>query len=1068
MTVRNDRNTSQNQAVTKSLKPNSVTDYEFQVFYHPYVCEAIRRLNRYGIDGLLHWPTEAQPNDPKQPIVLESDFSFDGTYQPRKTGTGVVMQPYPIETLDFSSEGSTAYSQYNWELFFHAPLLIATKLSSNQQFAEAQKWFHYIFDPTDRSRYKSPAKFWKMRKFYDDAVNTAPETLQHLMEENAQELNKEVSKWRDNPFNPHLIARMRTIAYQKTVVMKYIDNVIAWGDHLFRQETIEAINEATQLYILAADILGPRPQTVPSPAQAPSTLTYNQLRDKLDKFSNELENVVPDPNTEQLSSSGLEIMLNINQQMPFFCIPINENLLGYWDTVADRLFKIRNCMNIEGVVRQLPLFEPPINPALLVQAAAAGLDINSVLSEVNAALPNYRFGTLMQKATELCADVRTLGAALLAALEKGDAETLAQLRSQHELDLLNAVRDVKSKQVDEAAAALEGLMKYRDVVDTRYNYYTSRLRISAFEQAHLDRMLESMASQSGQAMMELEAMEFHLFPDFKIGAPPTDGSTYGGSNIAGGIQAFGGFLGTQAAMSNTQGAMSATQAGYDRRWDDWQHQANLAGGMDGKGGERAQADKQILAAQIRLDIANTDLANHDKQIEQSGETDAYLHDKFTNAELYDWMAKQISAVYFQSYQMAFDVAKRAERAYQFERADFGASFIQFGYWDSLKQGLHAGERLHYDLKRMEVAYLDRNKREYEITKHISLAMLDPIALMMLKETGQCFVSLPEWLFDMDYPGHYMRRIKSVSLTIPCVAGPYTSVNCTLTLLWNSVRISSVSSDPYRRKKPDDKRFRDNVGAIQSIVTSSGQNDSGVFELNFRDERYLPFEGAGVISDWRIELPKDNNAFDFNSISDGIFYLRYTAWNGGENLKHDARTALQLLLIPPAVARKEPPDEITPPRPRLLSAKHEFPDEWYQFLHPTDPATPSQTLQLNLTKERFPFQFQGQKLSANDVKLFLKLKDNIVYNDSTPLIINKVGLQVSGSLVSQLPSTAKSLGFSDVPGTWTLEVLESDLASLDPPGDKSWWQIVTVNGVHHTRLKPEAVEDIWLLIAYTVQ
>ena len=36
-------------------------------------------------------------------------------------------------------------------------------------------------------------------------------------------------------------------------------------------------------------------------------------------------------------------------------------------TVADRLFKIRHCMNIQGVVRQLPLFEPPIDPALLVR-----------------------------------------------------------------------------------------------------------------------------------------------------------------------------------------------------------------------------------------------------------------------------------------------------------------------------------------------------------------------------------------------------------------------------------------------------------------------------------------------------------------------------------------------------------------------------------------------------------------------------------------------------------------------------------------------------------------------------
>jgi hypothetical protein len=35
--------------------------------------------------------------------------------------------------------------------------------------------------------------------------------------------------------------------------------------------------------------------------------------------------------------------------------------------------------------------------------------------------------------------------------------------------------------------------------------------------------------------------------------------------------------------------------------------------------------------------------------------------------------------------------------------------------------------------------------------------------------------------------------------------------------------------------------------MQSIATSHAQNDSGMFELNFRDERYLPFEGAGAIS-----------------------------------------------------------------------------------------------------------------------------------------------------------------------------------------------------------------------------
>lgn len=38
--------------------------------------------------------------------------------------------------------------------------------------------------------------------------------------------------------------------------------------------------------------------------------------------------------------------------------------------------------------------------------------------------------------------------------------------------------------------------------------------------------------------------------------------------------------------------------------------------------------------------------------------------------------------------------------------------------------------------------------------------------------------------------------------------------------------------------------------------SSAQSDSDTFEFNFRDERYLPFELAGAISEWQIELSTD--------------------------------------------------------------------------------------------------------------------------------------------------------------------------------------------------------------------
>src|SRR4029453_3445775 len=99
--------------------------------------------------------------------------------------------------------------------------------------------------------------------------------------------------------------------------------------------------------------------------------------------------------------------------------------------------------------------------------------------------------------------------------------------------------------------------------------------------------------------------------------------------------------------------------------------------------EIEQLDKQIAAAQVRLAISERELTNHDLQVDSAKEADAFMGDKFTNPELYDWMIGQVSSTYFQSYQLAYDVAKRCEVGYRYELAIPDSSFIQFGYWDSL-------------------------------------------------------------------------------------------------------------------------------------------------------------------------------------------------------------------------------------------------------------------------------------------------------------------------------------------------------------------------------------------------
>jgi Tc toxin complex TcA C-terminal TcB-binding domain len=151
---------------------------------------------------------------------------------------------------------------------------------------------------------------------------------------------------------------------------------------------------------------------------------------------------------------------------------------------------------------------------------------------------------------------------------------------------------------------------------------------------------------------------------------------------------------------------------------------------------------------------------------------------------------------YQTYTLACQLAQKARKAFYYERCidPASADYISFGYWVDSQAGIHSGERLFYSLKTLAAAYHDKRGYDFEITKHISIRQLDPPARFRLRELGKCEIIIPEVLYDMDFPGHYQRMVKSVSLRIPCVVGPYTSILCTLRLLNSIYRTSSLATD----------------------------------------------------------------------------------------------------------------------------------------------------------------------------------------------------------------------------------------------------------------------------------
>lgn len=1061
-------NTINNSVLNHVFSPDK---YRFHTFYHSQINQFKSLVYTQGVAGLLQLNSQSQ----------QDTMHFSQNYKP----TSLVHSLYPNNQVQFAY--TDPYSIYNWEIFFHTPMLVAGQLSNNLRFEEAQKWYHYIFDPTKNTDINGNVitnnqRFWRFYPFYEEAGQSA-QTLSELIlaiYQNVPEAVEQVQHWENNPFQPFVIARMRKLAFMKNVLMKYLDNLIAWADHLYKLDTIESINEATQLYILAANILGEKPKEIPQRVKR-DVRNFIELLENgpLDMLSNTMVAIesyfspnagpdfyIPTGDAKPGGDDGDRIML----QTLYFCLPKNDKLLNYWDIIADRLFKIRHCMDLSGLERALALYEPPIDPALLVRATAMGVDIPTMLTSVHAQTPNYRFHYILQKANEFSADVRNLGSSLLQSLEKKDAEALSLLRSGQELRLLSHIRTVKEMQVHDAENALEVLEKNKELVQARLAFYSSRTFVNSEEAKHLEAITQTTNLQVTQAGIQAVSSVLAMIPQVHAQVPMAVGPSIGGQHFSAAMNAVSAGMGAGIAKQNHKAQMASLLGSYIRRKEDWDFQIELSNK------ELIQIDTQILGTEIKLEIAKKELANHELQMEQSQEIDAFMREKYTNEQLYQWMISQLSATYFQSYYLARSMAEKAEECFKFELplANLPTQgFIGYHYWDNLKKGLLSGEQLQFDLRKMEAAYMDENERELELIKHVSLASFNPQALIDLQERGWTSFDIPEMLYDLDYPGHYLRRIKSVTLTFPNVSGPYTNISATLRIINNFIRKETVLINNQYKRQNEDYRFIQSQISNAMIATSSGMNDSGLFELNFKDERYLPFEGAGAISSWELSLPNTDGddpaiqsfrQFDYQNITDVIMTIQYTARVGGEMLQKAAQRNteehINSLL-----------DELGGSQTGLwqsLSLKRKFPTALSTLLNQSNNGLHS--IELETEPKHFPYIFMDKEITTKDAVLILLPKEGKV-SEMHPQVIQLQYMQSDWEEFGTGPAMDKNLNWGDAAtialtrsgtvsplGKWKLEIEENTLGDLSINGIKLY---DSVNQVFHAEL----IDDIILAINY---
>lgn len=458
--------------VTYKDDPNGVVRYMDEsedIFHHPFSPQLITAASS---------STEITGISPMESIYrsLPENYIAPAFGQ----AASVLPPPSPADPQipdQVFAELSKPYSQYNWELGFHGPMQIAEALLKSQQFDQALAVLHQVFNP-----YIEGVDIRRVWQWYPFQHSSSERVLEGLLNRlKPREFDLRITQWRDNPFQPFVVARGRIVAYMKWAVMMYIRTLIAYGDMYFRRRTLEDIPLAIQLYVLASHMYGPKGETIPKRGKK-RPQTYFSLLDQWDAFSNaavQLEIAFPFSNQTPFPwhTVGDEAggdskkweqkiaLANIfgRATSSYFCLPSNPELQALRATIDQRLYNIRSCLDIDGRPMPLVLWDAPIDPGQLVAAVASGLSLSSALNDLNASLPNYRFGWLLSRALDLTSELSRLEATFLSVKEKRDSEAIQMLRSGHEISAHKQVLELKKLQVEEATKTLVALRAGQEV-----------------------------------------------------------------------------------------------------------------------------------------------------------------------------------------------------------------------------------------------------------------------------------------------------------------------------------------------------------------------------------------------------------------------------------------------------------------------------------------------------------------------------------------------------------------------------------------------------------------------------
>lgn len=884
---------------------------------------------------------------------------------------------------------------YLKEIFFFVPLQIALQLQKADEFLAALDWFRVVY-----AYHLPPGE----RKVYYGLV------LEEDLENEYHEID-----WLQDTLNPHQIVSetsRRASAYTRFTLLSLVRCFLDFADEEFTRETSESIPNARALYITALDLLA-------------------------------LKEMHPGSGDEEEAS-------------PFPANPVLESLRRHAEL---NLLKIRSGHNIAGVERQAD--------ALLQSGTGAAGAGEAIPQQIAPPPTRYRYTALIERAKQLVGVAQQLEAAFLSAIEKRNQRAYNLLRARQDLELTRATLQLQDLRVSEAESniALSQLQResavlrshtYQQWIDEGLNRHEREMIASYQEAAAAQKSAENwaFASQAARSLLPYASKD-------SIGSLFTSAT---GLVTAGGVAAT--FLQSRqqkrAIDASTSAQVASVHASFARRKQEWELHKGLA-----------RQDSEIGTQQVMLAFTQNQIALQEREIAsmQTDHAEAavdFLSNRFDNVELYEWMSGVLTQVYAYFLQQATAMARLSQRQLAFERQEPSPAHIQADYWRPPseteirsapavgadrardRRGLTGSARLLQDIYQLDQYAFETRRRKLQLAQSFSLAQLVPFEFQRFRQTGVLPFATAMELFDRAFPGHYLRLIKRIRVSVIALVPPVEGIRATLV----SSGVSRTVTESARRRSAVLPNGAEGVARAaganefqqalirrnpEQIAFTAPIDATGLLELEPEEGLLLPFEGTGVEAAWELRMPRAANRIDFHTIADVLFTVEYTALHSDTY----ARQVAQKL-------------DRTVSADRPFSFRQQFADAWYNLHNPGQAEIPM-TARFTTRQEDFPPNLAG--LTIRHVLLYF------VRAGGAALEVD-VDLQF-GTRESEEPAGGPARSIDGIISTrrGNAEAWLS-MIGLAPAG--TWQLVLTDSDEAGNLFRDEQIEDILLVINYEGQ